>query len=188
MAKKANNYFAEGGAPGPPDRAGALSAARRDHPTWRARPDGFQHWVRLPIDPSMASRLRIRAVESGLTVDAWLGIAIAYAIVKREVAEIDLVAELRCELGSTPLCFAPNERLRSWQRYLLSADGPGHRDELPEAVMGAGVASRDAIEALPVALDLEDAEWALARECELRAATGPTPLGTYIRDLIATRG
>lgn len=127
----------------------------------------------------------MRAVESGLTVDAWLGIAIAYAIVKREALEVDMATELGCALESAPLRFAPNERLRSWQRYLLCADGPGHGDELPEAVMGAGISSRAAGEALPLALSLRDSEWALARECELRAAAGPTPLGIYIRDLIS---
>lgn len=186
MANKANNSPAEDRAPEPSFRP--LSDTRRSHPRWRARPDGHQHWVRLPVDPSSAARLRVRAAESGLTVDAWLGIATAYAIVKRETAEIDLSAELRQAVESEPLRFAPNERLRSWQRYLLSADGPGHRDELPEAVLGAGISSRAATDALPMALDIGDTEWELARECELRAAAKPTPLEIYIRGLVATRG
>lgn len=187
MPDKANNNPAGDCAPELPGRHGLLSNARRDFPRWRARPDGHQQWVRLSIDPASATRLRVRAVESGVTVDAWLGIAIAYVLVQRETLEIDLATELQRALESAPLHFGPSERLRSWQRYLLSADGPGLGDELPEVVMSAGVSSRDATGALQPALDLKDSEWVLARECELRAAAGPTPLRDYIRDLIAVR-
>jgi hypothetical protein len=122
-----------------------------------------------------------------LTVDAWLGIAIAYAMVKLEVDEPDLDAALRTALAFVPVGFATNERLRSWQRYLLAADGPGHGDELPEAVVGAGISARDAAEALPAVLELSNAELDLARECELRAAVEPTPLPSYISGLVESR-
>lgn len=184
MPDKANNNAGDC-APELPGRHGLLSNARRDCPRWRARPDGHQQWVRLPIDPASATRLRVRAVESGVTVDAWLGIAISYALVQRETLEVDLAAELQCALESAPLRFGSSERLCSWQRYLLSADGPGLGDELPEVVMGAGVSSSDAASVLQQALELKDSAWVLARECELRAAAGPTPLRDYIRDLIA---
>lgn len=183
MADKANNCSAEDRAPEP--SFGLLSNGRRNHPQWRARPDGHQHWVSLPIDPSLAARLRTRAAESGLTVDAWLGIAIAYATVKQEAIGVELATEIRCGLASAPLRFAPNEQLRSWQRYLLSADGPGHGDELPEVVVGAYISSQGAAGAVPMAVELDDTEWKLACECELRAAAVPTPLGVYIRGLIA---
>lgn len=184
MADKANNWNQGENARQSPH---GLASARKDFPRWRARPDGCQHWVRLPVDPASAVQLRVRAIEGGLTVDAWFGIAIAYATVKLEAEEPDLYAALREALASVPLAFAPNERLRSWQSYLLAADGPGLGDELPEVVVGAGISLRDVAEALPTVLEMSDAELDLARECELRAAAESTPLPTYITGLVETR-
>jgi hypothetical protein len=154
-------------------------------PRWRARPDGHQRWLRLPLDPTSAAQLRLRATEAGVTVDAWLGIALAYEQVQAELPDRDLSRRLRSALSSRPLRFASTDKLRGWQRYLLQADSPGLRDELPEVVLGAGISISVVARALPAALRLGSGDWQLGCECELRAAADMTLLPEYIRALAA---
>jgi hypothetical protein len=152
-------------------------------PRWRARPDGDQLWIRLPIDRARASEIRRRAGAAGVTVDAWLGIALAYEKVRAELAHISLAQRLRAALPASPLDFAATERVRAWQRYLLRADAPGLSDELPEVVLGSSIDGPTAARLLPAALRIPSDEWDLACECELRAAAAALPLPDYIRTL-----
>jgi hypothetical protein len=151
-------------------------------PRWRARPDGTQRWLRLPFAPDSAALLRHRATQAGVTVDAWLGIALAYACVADR--RRDLEGALLGAVDQDPLRFAPTSPLRSWQHYLLSADGPSISDELPEVVLGAGLGEAEAEDLLGPALGLTRAQWELGRECELRAAAQQCPLPCYIDRMV----
>jgi hypothetical protein len=108
--------------------------------------------------------LRRRAVSSGVTIDAWLNVAMARRF-------IDDVPPLEQEMSRMRIREPANRRLRAWQRYLEEQDGPAPIDELPEVVV-----SRDAIDDgaarwldAPELLELTDLEWDLARRCEIRA-------------------
>lgn len=150
---------------------------------WRARPDGTQRWIRLPIGRQEAFELRRRAREAGLTVDAWLGIALAYEQVRAEQPNVSLSEKVRAALLANPLDFGATDPIRAWQRYLLQADAPGLSDELPEVVFGGGISYATALHLLPAALCIPSDDWALGRECELRAAAAADPLPDYIRAL-----
>lgn len=163
--------------------ARSLVLRRECVPRWRARPNGDQRWIRLPIQRAQASEIRRRAGAAGVTVDAWLGIALAYEKVRAELAHISLAQELQAALPANPLDFGRTEMVRAWQRYLLRADAPGLGDELPEVVLGRGISCEMAARLLPAALRLPSDEWDLARECELRAAAVELPLPDYIRAL-----
>jgi len=154
-------------------------------PRWRARPDGRQQWLRLSLDPASAAQLRLRAIEAGVTVDAWLGIALTYEQVRTERSASNLSRLLRRALASQPLHFAPSEKLRAWQRYLIEADAPGLSDELPEVVVGAGISSAAATQLLAGALRIDPGDWQLTAECELHAAAFVEPLPDYLRLLSA---
>lgn len=119
-----------------------------------------------------------------MTVDAWLGIALAYEQVRAELPDAALMQRLRRVLPSQPLHFSATDRLRGWQRYLIQGDGPGLRDELPEVVIGRGVSAKSAAHVLPAALRLSSDEWLLGRECELRATAVAVPLPDYIHTLV----
>jgi hypothetical protein len=163
--------------------AGSLVLGRVSVARWRARPDRDQRWIRLPIDRAEASELRRRAGTTGVTVDAWLGIAIGYEQVRAELAHVSLSEKVRRALPASPLDFGATEKVRAWQRYLLQADAPGLSDELPEVVLGGGISCATAARVLPAALRIPSDEWDLGRECELRAAAASLPLPDYIRAL-----
>lgn len=162
---------------------GSSTFTRTAVPRWRARPDGNLRWIRLPIDREGASELRHRAGAAGVTVDAWLGIALAYEQVRRELVQVSLSEKVRAALPASPLDFGATEKVRAWQRYLLQADAPGLSDELPEVVLGSGISCATAARLLPAALRVPSDEWDLGRECELRAAAAALPLPDYIRAL-----
>lgn len=163
--------------------AGSSVLRRVAIPRWRARPDGSQHWIRLPIDRKEASELRRRAGAAGLTVDAWLGIALAYEQVRAELSHVSLSEKVRAALPANPLDFGATDQVRAWQRYLLQADAPGLGDELPEVVLGGGISCAMAARLLPATLSIATDDWVLGRECELRAAAAAQPLPDYIRAL-----
>lgn len=167
--------------------AGSSVLGRVSVPRWRARPDGNQRWIRLPIERAEASELRRRAGAAGVTVDAWLGIALAYEQVRAELAShVSLSEKVGAALPASPLDFGATEKVRAWQRYLLRADAPGLSDELPEVVLGGGISCATAARVLPAALRIPSDEWDLSRECELRAAAAALPLSSYIRALART--
>jgi hypothetical protein len=118
-----------------------------------------------------------------MTVDAWLGIALAYEQVRTDLSGEALSLRLRRALPSQPLRFGATDQLRGWQRYLLQGDGPGLRDELPEVVVGKGISAASAARVFPAALCLGSDEWHLGRECELRAAEVAVSLPDYIHAL-----
>jgi hypothetical protein len=149
---------------------------------WRCRPDGRQRWLRLALTPADASALRTRARDQGVTVDAWLGIALATQEALSALDRTSCVQRLRSRLAKAPLLHADGRRLRAWQRYLEQCDGPGLDDELPEIVLSAD-AELPAATDIQMALRLGSAEWDIGRQCELRASALATPLPDYIRAL-----
>ena len=156
-------------------------------PRWRCRPDGHQRWLRLELAPTTASRLRTRAREAGVGVDAWLGIAIAMRAALFGGETNVMLRHLRAAIGTEPVPIAGERRVRAWQRYLAERDSPGLHDELPEVVLADSLAEEVSSDGAREALALEPEEWELGRECEIRAAGAGIPLPAYIRSL-AGRG
>jgi hypothetical protein len=156
-------------------------------PRWRCRPDGHQHWLRLELAPATASRLRTRAREAGVGVDAWLGIALAMRVALFGEETNVMLRRLRAAIGTEPVPIAGERRVRAWQRYLAQRDSPGLHDELPEVVLPDSIVEEVPHDGAREALALEPEEWELGRECEIRAAGAGIPLPAYIRTL-AGRG
>jgi len=156
-------------------------------PRWRCRPDGHQRWLRLELAPTTASRLRTRAREAGVGVDAWLGIALAMRAALFGEETNAMLRRLRAAIGTEPVPIAGERRVRAWQRYLAERDSPGLHDELPEVVLADSIAEEVSCDGAREALALAPEEWELGRECEIRAAGAGMPLPAYIRTL-ARRG
>lgn len=108
--------------------------------------------------------MRRRAASSGVTVDAWVNVAVARRF-------IDDVPPLEQVVNRMPVREPADGRLRAWQRYLEDQDGPAPIDELPEAVVSRGAIDDCASTWLDAQelLKLTDLEWDLARRCEVRA-------------------
>jgi hypothetical protein len=87
-------------------------------------------------------------------------------------------------LAAAPLSFAPTQPLLSWQRMLIAADSDPVADELPEVVVESELQAEELARLLPLALALTDSEWALARECELRATAARISLQAQLRALL----
>lgn len=152
---------------------------------WRCRPDGNHRWIRLDVTPADATRLRRRAREAGVNVDAWLGIALG---VRASLARLDgaqLPQHVRSTITATPIKPGADRQLRSWQRYLSGQDAPGLADELPEVVITESTSGQCARAEVGASLDLGVAEWEVGRQCEIRAAGAGVPLPAYIRSLAA---
>jgi hypothetical protein len=133
----------------------------------------------LDLSVSVAGRLRRRAVESGVTVDAWLNVALPYGFTGAKLS-----LELKTGLLQLPAQHSNDRRIEAWQRYLEEQDGPGLDDELPEVVLSQAaleIGSEDRID-IPRLLALTDSDWEFARYCEIRAAglglSGPALLAS----------
>jgi hypothetical protein len=136
-------------------------------PAFRCRPDESQIWRRLEIGVSVASELRTRAVENGVTVDAWLNVALAGGLTGTKLSR-----DLKVGLFKLPVRRSSNRRIEAWQRYLEEQDRPGLDDELPEVVLSQAaleIESKDSVD-IPRLLALTDSDWEFARDCEIRAA------------------
>lgn len=148
-------------------------------PAFRCRPDGTQIWRRLDISVSVAGMLRRRAVESGVTVDAWLNVALGSGFTGARLS-----LDLKAGLLQVPARHSHDRRIDAWQRYLEEQDGPGLDDELPEVVLSQAaleIGSDDRID-ISRLLALTGSDWEFARYCEIRAAglgvSGPALLAS----------
>lgn len=125
----------------------------------------------------------MRGREAGVSVDAWMGIALALHGVRALLADPNSVSRLRAGLANSPVRAAADRRLRGWQRYLSDYDSPGLRDELPEIVLAESVSEEAARRHVAAVLAISSESWEIGRQCEMRAAGANVPLPTYIRDL-----
>ena len=152
---------------------------------WRCRPDGSHRWTRLDVSPGGARKLRGRAREAGVSVDAWLAIALGLRSALAGADSVDRLLRLQEALIAEPIRPAADRRLRGWQRYLWERDSPSLVDELPEVVLSSSTCDRSVSVDVASAFEVDAAEWDLGRECEIRAAALATPMPSYIRALTA---